>query len=67
MFSEFPCACGAAGKGSGVVTAVACIISVAWVQSLAWELPQAAGVAKKKKKRERERESKREIIRQLKC
>ena len=32
---------GSAGKGSGVVTAVT------WVQSLAWEFPHAMGIAKK--------------------
>ena len=33
--------------GSSIVTAVAQLTAVAWVRSLAWELPYAAGVAKK--------------------
>ena len=38
---------GASGYGSGVVTVVV------WVQSLAWEVLHAIGVAKKKKKKKR--------------
>ena len=44
-------------NGSGIVTAVAKFAAVVPVQSLAWELPHAMGVAKKKK---RERKKKRE-------
>ena len=36
-------------KGSGTVTAVVQVAAEAWIQSLAWELPYAAGVALKKK------------------
>ena len=48
---EFPC--GSVGQGSGVVTAVS------WVRSLAWELPHAVGAAKrgKKKKKRKQREA----------
>ena len=35
-----------AGEGSGVVTATALVTAVAWVRSLAQELPHASGVAK---------------------
>ena len=35
---------------SGIVTAVACVAAVAWVQFLAQELPHAMGTGKKKKK-----------------
>ena len=52
--------CGAAGRGSGIVTAVACIAAVAQVWSLAQELPQAESVAKKKKKKKKKREGGRE-------
>ena len=41
--------CGVAGYGYSIVTAAAWIAAVAQVQSLAWELPHAAGVTKKKK------------------
>ena len=34
-------------KDSSLVTAVVLVIAVVWVWSLAWELPNAAGVAKK--------------------
>ena len=44
------CTCGTAGQGSGVVTAAACVTTMAWVQPLARELPHDTGVAKKKKK-----------------
>ena len=33
-----------------LAAAVAQVATVAWIQSLAWEFPHAAGVAKKKKK-----------------
>ena len=46
--SEFPG--GSVGQGSGTVTAVARVASVAWVQSLARELPHATVTAKKKQK-----------------
>ena len=39
------------GSGSGVVPAAAWVTAVACVQSLAQELPCAAGMAKKKKKK----------------
>ena len=39
------------GQGSSLVTAVALVTVVAQVGSLAWELPHAIGVAKKKKKK----------------
>ena len=35
------------GYGFGIVTAAVQVAAVARVQSLAWELPQAAGTAKK--------------------
>lgn len=40
--------CGSLGEGSIVVTAVARVAALAWVQSLAWELLHATGMAKKK-------------------
>ena len=43
---EFPCGEGR-GWGSSVVTAVAWVTDVAWVHSLAQELPHAIGEAKK--------------------
>ena len=43
---EFPG--GLVVKGSGLVTAKAQVIAVAQVQSLAWKLPHAAGMAKKR-------------------
>ena len=45
---EFPCS--AAGSGSHVVTAVAWVAAVAQAQSLAQELPPAAGTVGKKSK-----------------
>ena len=47
---------GLAGSGSCVFTTVALVTAVAQLQSLAWELPHAAGVAKRKKEKKRERE-----------
>ena len=45
------------GKGLSIVTAMAC------VQSLAWELPHALGMARRKEgKKERETGRKREIM-----
>ena len=45
---KFPC--GAAGQGSGIVTAVALVIARAWVQPLTWELLHAIhGCGQKKK------------------
>ena len=44
---EFPG--GLAMKGSSIFTAVAQVTAEVWVQSLAWELLHAVGVAKKKK------------------
>ena len=41
--------CGAVGEGSNIVTAAAQVAAVVWVQSLARELPHAAGAARKKK------------------
>ena len=41
--------CGAAGWGSGIITAVA------QVQSLAWQLPHAAGTAKGEKKSDKKK------------
>ena len=38
--------CAAPVQGSGIVTAVAWVTAVARVQSLAWELPDAMGMAK---------------------
>ena len=46
LLREFPC--GTAGKGCGIVTAVALVIAMAWVQSLAWELLHATSAVKKK-------------------
>ena len=45
--------CGTAEQGSSVVTAAAQLPVEVWVRSLAWELPQAAGAAKKEKKQNR--------------
>ena len=45
--TEFPC--GTMGEVSGIVTAAAQVVAVAWVQSLAGELPYVSGVAKRKK------------------
>ena len=42
--------CGTVGCGPGIATVVVQITSVAWVRSLAWELPHDMGAAKKKKK-----------------
>ena len=41
---------GSAGQGSDIVTAVTLVTTVGQVQSLAWEIPQATGVKKKKGK-----------------
>ena len=49
---EFPC--GRAGYGSGIVTAAPWATAVAWIHSLAWELPHAGRMALKKKKIELE-------------
>ena len=38
-----------AGKVPGIVTAVAGVIAIAWVRSLAWEYPHAPGVVPPKK------------------
>ena len=46
---EFPG--GIVSQGSGLVTAVAQVTAVAWVRSLALELPHAEGVEEEKKKR----------------
>ena len=35
---------------SSIVTAVALVAAMAWIQSLAWELPYAVATARKKKK-----------------
>ena len=43
-------------KGSGIGAAVSWVTAAAQIQSLAWEIPYAAGAAIKKK-REREQES----------
>ena len=43
-------------KGSGIGAAVSWVTAAAQIQSLAWEIPYAAGAAIKKK-REREKES----------
>ena len=32
-------------KGSGIATAVVQVTAVAWIQSLTWEIPCAAGAA----------------------
>ena len=45
-YQEFPC--DSAGEGSSVVIAVAWATTVAWVLSLAQELPHAMGASKKK-------------------
>ena len=45
--------CGAVSQGSIVVTAAAWVTAMAQVQSPAWELPYALGVAIKKKKRKK--------------
>lgn len=36
-------------KGFGVVTVMALVTAIVWVQSLAWKLPHVAGAAKRKK------------------
>ena len=41
-------------KGFRIVTAVALVIAVAGVRSLAWELPHVVGAAKKKKKKKKD-------------
>lgn len=46
---EFPG--GLAMKGPGVVTAEAWVTLVAWIQSLARDLPQATGMTKRKPKK----------------
>ena len=40
-------------KGSGIATAVVQVAAVAWIPSLAQELPLAMGVATKKKKKQK--------------
>ena len=45
--------CGAASKISRIITAAAQIAALALVQSLAWELPHATGVAKTNKQKNR--------------
>ena len=47
---EFPC--GAAGRGSCVVTATALVAAVVQIPSLTSELPHAMGKAKKKEKKD---------------
>ena len=47
---EFPY--GSSSKGSGVVTAVALVTAVVWIQSLVQELPHATSKKKKKKRYE---------------
>lgn len=42
---------GSVGKGAGIVPAVAQVVAMALVQSLAQEFPPAMGTAKKKKKK----------------
>lgn len=46
-YDQFPC--GEAGWGSGIVTAMITVAAMAWVHSLARELPHAMGVVKKLK------------------
>ena len=48
------------GSGSGVITAVAPVTVVAWIQSLAWELPHAIAKRKKERKTDRQTERKKE-------
>ena len=48
LIKEFSCDPG--GEGSSVVTAVAWVPPVAWVGSLAQELPHTMGMAQKKRK-----------------
>lgn len=48
--------CGLAVKGPGIVSAVAQVITLAQVSSLAWELTHAIDMAKKKKKKENSNE-----------
>ena len=43
---------------AGIVAAAARVAAVAWVQSLAQELPHATGMAKKKKKKKKKRKKK---------
>ena len=45
---EFPCS--SAGEGSGIITAAPQVAAVAWVRSLASELPHAKGKVKNKQK-----------------
>ena len=45
---KFPC--GTAASGSHIAADVAKAKTAVWVESLAWEVPLAMGVAKKKKK-----------------
>lgn len=46
-YDQFPC--GEAGWGSGIVTAMITVAAMAWVHSLARELPHAASVVMNKK------------------
>ena len=45
----------------------ASVAAVAWVHSLAWELPHATGVAKKKKKKKKKKKNFNEIVFSLHC
>ena len=47
--------CGTAGWWSGIAAAMAQVAAMAWIWFLAWELPYAAGVAKKRKEKERKK------------
>ena len=47
--------CDVAQMGSGIAGAVAEVSAVALIQSLAWELPHAAGVALKRKKKKKKK------------
>ena len=53
FYHEFPW--GTAGQGSRVITAAAQAAAMAWVPSLAWELPLLWTWTKKKKKKKKER------------
>ena len=48
MGSSREFSCSAMGWGSGIVTAEVYVTPVSWVQCMAWELPHAMGVAKKR-------------------
>ena len=49
------------GSGSCIAIAVAWVTAVAEVRYLAWELPRATGLAKKKKEKKKGKKEKRSV------